>query len=1201
MSIFFISVILLGGFSQQDENLLEIPLDAKNWSILKSNDFKPLALMESSIIVESKEKGIERLKANGINFKIILDKLSYKSAKKQLSIYIVIPPFWQKSDDAHRFLAKNGMILTEDSYSYLYFTNQDFAESLPSLQYEITRVSLKKITLPETIEKSDFPKIHLQFPYRNAIIDSIIAKITPAEVAQLIRELSGEVPVTIAGQLDTILTRYTLAPKNSSAIRYCHEKLLTYSGLDSVKFHSFTWPPSRTDSNVIATKLGRVYPNRYWIIGGHIDCTSEPTYRMTYAPGADDNATGTVAMMLAAKYLALIPFKYTIRFLAWNAEEFGLYGSAAHAQEALIRNDSIMGVLNGDMIASEATNLDSVRIYTGTRAGSVAIGDTFFNVNADYGIGLGIRRSTSMIANSDHYSYYSRGYNAVCVIENDFCPYYHTIQDRITAPSFDTIFYAKVVKAMVATLATLAEPDTSLRDVGVFVITTPAGIIDSVQIISPACSVYNYGTITENYTTRMKIGSSYNQTVSISEHIPGSYRYVTFPACTAKQRDTNVVSCSTELATDMIHSNDKKVDTLFVRVKDVGILAIISPPSIDTVLPDTVIIPIATFKNFGNTNESSIQVLYQFGSVYNESTLIALNAGQEQSVTFPDWTAPLGTHEIRVYTTLLEDMNPTNDQLIDTIWVIGSSYFDAELVQILSPTGTIDTLPVIPKARVKNNSTYVIDIPTSFHIYKGDSQVYADTQAATGLSIGSTADLVFDTFYITGTDTGDYLDTAKTLLVGDDFPINDNKTGTFRVAFIPSFWGWQPLANLSFGEKPVSKGGALAFFPDSNWIYALKGNNKNSFGRYSIENDAWTPVETMPYALDKKKRPKRGAALLYYEFGLRKCIYATKGNNRLEFWRYGLPGGSDNLGWEPMADIPPGSKRVKGGTGLATIVKNDTLFVLLIKGSKTNEAYLYNPITNTWGSVLTNVPTFDKSAATTGYDDSIVYVICYAKGSKTNTAYRANVIVGSWTKIAEIPLIGSIGRKKKVKEGSALTYAPSHNRLFAFKGGNVKEFFEYTPGDIFKMADDIPLTTKKGVKAGAALTYANGCIYALPGNKLNEFWRYTLATSMVISNPTPFNNEGTMVNKIEPDLFKLTLAPNPAFNIITVSYSLSKAEPVSFKLFDITGSMVKSYTNTNPTKQGVIMIDTKTLASGIYILRFNSGDYRLTRKLVLEK
>jgi hypothetical protein len=49
------------------------------------------------------------------------------------------------------------------------------------------------------------------------------------------------------------------------------------------------------------------------------------------------------------------------------------------------------------------------------------------------------------------------------------------------------------------------------------------------------------------------------------------------------------------------------------------------------------------------------------------------------------------------------------------------------------------------------------------------------------------------------------------------------------------------------------------------------------------------------------------------------------------------------------------------------------------------------------------------------------------------------------------------------------------------------------------------------------------------------------------------------------------------------------------------GEMVKSYANTSPTKDGVLMIDTKTLPSGVYVLRMNAGDVRVTKKLVIQK
>ncbi|MEO0102596.1 MAG: hypothetical protein ABIK81_02710, partial [candidate division WOR-3 bacterium] len=81
------------------------------------------------------------------------------------------------------------------------------------------------------------------------------------------------------------------------------------------------------------------------------------------------------------------------------------------------------------------------------------------------------------------------------------------------------------------------------RDVGCIKIIQPSGIIDSGRIITPACSVYNYGTTIETYLVRMKIGNFYNQTASISSHSPGASRYLTFPNWTSTLRGNFPVSC----------------------------------------------------------------------------------------------------------------------------------------------------------------------------------------------------------------------------------------------------------------------------------------------------------------------------------------------------------------------------------------------------------------------------------------------------------------------------------------------------------------------------------------------------------------------------------------------------------------------------------------------------------------------------------
>lgn len=63
------------------------------------------------------------------------------------------------------------------------------------------------------------------------------------------------------------------------------------------------------------------------IIGAHYDC-------MSVGEGADDNASGVTAMLLVAKALKTVPnLAYNIVFVAFGAEEAGLYGSTHYVSQ----------------------------------------------------------------------------------------------------------------------------------------------------------------------------------------------------------------------------------------------------------------------------------------------------------------------------------------------------------------------------------------------------------------------------------------------------------------------------------------------------------------------------------------------------------------------------------------------------------------------------------------------------------------------------------------------------------------------------------------------------------------------------------------------------------------------------------------------------------------------------------------------------
>jgi hypothetical protein len=215
------------------------------------------------------------------------------------------------------------------------------------------------------------------------------------------------------------------------------------------------------DVNVVATIPGTTDPEEIYIICGHYDSISNMPE--TYAPGADDNGTGTVAAVEAARVLRHYDFEATLRFVCFSREEQGLVGSHAYAKEARARGDSIVGALNFDMIGYVDAAPEDVEILYNGISGWLA--DEYEAAAALYVPGLDVDKSYSTYTPSDNSSFWDYNYPAFCGIEDSPLnnPYYHRTTDRVSTLDFD--FYTDVVRAAVASLATMARVDTGTSSV----------------------------------------------------------------------------------------------------------------------------------------------------------------------------------------------------------------------------------------------------------------------------------------------------------------------------------------------------------------------------------------------------------------------------------------------------------------------------------------------------------------------------------------------------------------------------------------------------------------------------------------------------------------------------------------------------------------------------------------------------------------
>jgi len=283
------------------------------------------------------------------------------------------------------------------------------------------------------------------------VVQSVINDTNIDSLVYRVRELSGDVPTIIGGSPYTIVSRNKNQPSNDMAANFIQEKLESYG----LTVYNQWW--SGTGRNVYGVQPGVLYPNQKYIICAHYDDMPSGTT----APGADDNASGTAAVLEAARIFTQYQSDYTIIYALWDEEEQGLVGSAYYAQQAFNAGDSIKGVVNMDMIAWDSNSDYVAEIHTRSVGNSVALATLMSSTNTLYSIGASLTTINPGTGASDQASFWQYGYGAILLIESyyggDFNLYYHTTSDLITY--FNQPYYLRLSQLSFATLATLVNLD----------------------------------------------------------------------------------------------------------------------------------------------------------------------------------------------------------------------------------------------------------------------------------------------------------------------------------------------------------------------------------------------------------------------------------------------------------------------------------------------------------------------------------------------------------------------------------------------------------------------------------------------------------------------------------------------------------------------------------------------------------------------
>lgn len=229
----------------------------------------------------------------------------------------------------------------------------------------------------------------------------------PAKLLATVRDLSGEDNIIVDGKETRIVDRGNEAPR-ALAQSYMVDKFRAL-GLES---ETVCYTQGRyRGCNVVATLWG-ADRNEFVVFSAHLDSVRNK--------GADDDGSGSAALLeIARLYAGLAPRK-TIRFLAFDQEELGLIGSKAYANAltAGSGDGKIAGVFQLDMIGYDSDGDFAIHTMDCGRADSLPLTSMLAETNTRLETQLKI--VSGCTNRSDHASFWNKGIPATLVSENFF-------------------------------------------------------------------------------------------------------------------------------------------------------------------------------------------------------------------------------------------------------------------------------------------------------------------------------------------------------------------------------------------------------------------------------------------------------------------------------------------------------------------------------------------------------------------------------------------------------------------------------------------------------------------------------------------------------------------------------------------------------------------------------------------------------------
>jgi len=296
------------------------------------------------------------------------------------------------------------------------------------------------------MKKYMFPAIVIILILASCAKEETLEEIRESITLDLIEDISADSLESYVTWMQNMGTRFCLADNRREVAVKIRDKFRSF-GYTAAYLDSFLLERAYRDIdyslwqyNVIARLNGYQYPDSVSVMGAHYDSIlggseSDP---FSSAPGAHDNASGVAAALEVARVMKKNDFSPdgSIEFVAFTAEELGLYGSWDYADKASDSQMKIKMMLNNDMIAYEpSTNMNEWKVNVLNYVNSLNLPDIASRLAAKYTV-LDTYTDNTFNKYSDSYQFSIYGYPALFFFKDADDPNYHSLNDIVDNCNF---------------------------------------------------------------------------------------------------------------------------------------------------------------------------------------------------------------------------------------------------------------------------------------------------------------------------------------------------------------------------------------------------------------------------------------------------------------------------------------------------------------------------------------------------------------------------------------------------------------------------------------------------------------------------------------------------------------------------------------------------------------------------------------------